>query len=392
MKKIVLFSFLLVLGLCISQLRFLIPESLQFTVEVIVKHATLVFLSFIMIHVGLEFSLDRSRLRSYGWDYFVAFTAATFPWIFCAGYFVYCLPNATSSSLHVWIDALLLARFASPTSAGVLFAMMAAAGLEDTWVFKKARILAIFDDLDTIILLIPIKMLIIGFSWESIVLLFVIGALLYSAWRWLHSVSLPIQWPWVMLYSLIITGICEGIYIFTNSLEEIAPIQIEVLLPSFVMGCVLMYPKWVHCIHEFLNHPSEKTMKLWISALFIFLVGASMPYMGIFSESTSLGNMSVPMMLFHISMITLLSNLGKMFPLFCYRNEATWKERFALSLGLCPRGEVGAGVIIVALGLLSYTDKSLIMIAMFSLALNLILTGPLIALIKKLLIRRVSAG
>ena len=74
-----------------------------------------------------------------------------------------------------------------------------------------------------------------------------------------------------------------------------------------------------------------------------------------------------------------------MFPLFCYKQEAGWKERFALSLGMCPRGEVGAGVIILALGLVGHIDHTLIMIAMLSLALNLILTGPLIMIIKKLL-------
>ena len=41
--------------------------------------------------------------------------------------------------------------------------------------------------------------------------------------------------------------------------------------------------------------------------------------------------------------------LGKMFPVFCYRTEATLRTRVALSLGMCPRGEVGAGVIVISL-------------------------------------------
>ena len=38
--------------------------------------------------------------------------------------------------------------------------------------------------------------------------------------------------------------------------------------------------------------------------------------------------------------------LGKMFPCVCYRDEADWMTRLALSLGMCPRGEVGAGIIV----------------------------------------------
>lgn len=125
----------------------------------------------------------------------MAGTAAAFPWLFCAGYFVWVL--GTDS----WKDALLLARFSSPTSAGVLFAMLAAAGLATTWVFKKARVLAIFDDLDTILLMIPLKMLMVGMKWQLAVIVLVIGVLLWMAWRYLHVVRLSVRWPWVMLYA-----------------------------------------------------------------------------------------------------------------------------------------------------------------------------------------------
>ena len=42
--------------------------------------------------------------------------------------------------------------------------MLAAAGLSATWLFRKARILAIFNDLDTVLLMIPLKMLMIGLA------------------------------------------------------------------------------------------------------------------------------------------------------------------------------------------------------------------------------------
>ena len=47
--------------------------------------------------------------------------------------------------------------------------------------------------------------------------------------------------------------------------------------------------------------------------------------------------------------ITLLSNLGKMFPLFCYRKEVHWRHRLAVAIGMWPRGEVGAGVLVISL-------------------------------------------
>ena len=350
-----------------------------------------------MIHVGLEFSIDRTNLKQYGWDYFVAFNAATLPWIFCALYFVYFFQHKpTVSQFDIWTDALLLARFAAPTSAGVLFAMMAAAGLEETWVFKKARILAIFDDLDTIILLIPLKMLLVGFKWEAVVLLVVIAILIYLAWKKMHSLKWPINWYWTLIYSIVVTSICEGLYFVTVYLKGISSIQLEVLLPAFVLGCMLALPNKKGSVHFSLENPSEKTVKSLIGALFIFLVGLSMPIIEIKHDIVShpeklsfweykIGVLSASTILWHVLAITLLSNLGKMFPLFCYRKEARWKERLALFLGMCPRGEVGAGIIILALGLVTHIDLSLIVIAMLSLALNLILTGPLIMIIKKLL-------
>ncbi|MBS0623225.1 MAG: sodium:proton antiporter [Verrucomicrobia bacterium] len=356
-----------------------------------------------MIHVGLEFSIDKSNLQQYGWDYFVAFTAATLPWIFCTLYFVYFFQHELAvSQFDIWIDALLLARFAAPTSAGVLFAMMIAAGLEGTWVFKKARILAIFDDLDTIILLIPIKMMIVGFKWEIFGLLAVIFILIFLSWKKMHVLKWPIHWYWILIYSIVLVTICEGMYLVTTYLKDIYPLQLEVLLPAFVLGCMLALPAKKKGGCDFFEKDSEKKVKFLIGALFIFLVGLSMPALEISRSVTSgssirqilleykIGSLNLITVGWHVLVITFLSNLGKMFPLFCYRKEAKWKERLALSLGMCPRGEVGAGVIVLALALSLNLNHALIVIAVLSLGLNLILTGPIIILIKKLLTKPVS--
>jgi Kef-type K+ transport system membrane component KefB len=121
----------------------------------VIRVLTMVGLSFIMVRVGYEFDIDKTNLKQYSWDYIVAFTAASIPWILVTLYFVFVLlPPEVWSNLAAWHETLLAGRFAAPTSAGVLFSMLAAAGLSATWLFRKSRILAIFDDLDTVLLMI----------------------------------------------------------------------------------------------------------------------------------------------------------------------------------------------------------------------------------------------
>jgi Kef-type K+ transport system membrane component KefB len=404
MKKVILFSLLIILGLITSQMTPYFSESVRNSYDLIVKNLTLVGLGFIMIHVGLEFIIDRRKLSSYAWDYFVAFTAAAFPWIFCTLYFVYAYQHSSDTSrFNIWTEALLLGRFASPTSAGVLFSMLAAAGLGATWLFQKARILAIFDDLDTIILLIPIKMMIIGFKWEMIILVFVIVALIYFAWKKMHSISLPLNWYWVLSYSVILTVLCELIYFITTIIEGMVPLHLEILLPAFVCGCVLAVPKKYKSMHEFLDQPEEQWAQLIIPAAFMFLIGASMPpialMQGIGSSDVSINAEVTSIWNYHIAgfplkyiiidviALTFLSNLGKMYPFFCYRKEASTRERLALAVAMFPRGEVGGGVIIISMQMILHLSQGLILIAMLSLTVNLIMTGLFIVIIKKLLDR-----
>ena len=76
MKKIFLFSFLLLLGLVLSQcLPFWMGDSYELVGKGI-KNLMFVCLAFIMINVGREFELDKSRWRSYTTDYFIAMAAA----------------------------------------------------------------------------------------------------------------------------------------------------------------------------------------------------------------------------------------------------------------------------------------------------------------------------
>jgi hypothetical protein len=390
LKKVLIYTILLIAGLVLSQYVGNIAGGSSAFVKEFIRLATVFCLGFIMIHVGYEFEIDRSRLKSYAVDYGVAATAAAFPWIFAALYFVFILnPSGEWWNFTVWKESLLASRFAAPTSAGILFSMLAAAGLSATWVFRKLRVLAIFDDLDTVLLMIPLKMLIVGLKWQLGIVIIIMFGLLWLAWRYLHVLRLPISWPFVMAYSMGLTVITEVIYLTSKLMDEVVSVHIEILLPAFVLGCMLARPKG-HDPHlddtrnghqEGPESHGEQKVAGIVSGAFMLLVGLSMPPI---REALS-GNVSYGWgtILLHVLLITVLANLGKMFPLFVYKKESTWRERMAISIGMWPRGEVGAGVLIISL---SYGIGGLMVtVAMLSLALNLLLTGVFIVFVKKFL-------
>ena len=179
MKKILLFSFFLVVGLVVSQFLPSIVGENYSSVKTISDTFLYVCLAFIMINVGREFEVDKSRWRSYTEDYFIAMATAAFPWIFVALYYMFVLlPSIYWGDSDAWRENLLLSRFAAPTSAGILFTMLAAAGLKSSWVYKKVQVLAIFDDLDTILLMIPLQIMMVGLRWQLGVILMVVTVLL----------------------------------------------------------------------------------------------------------------------------------------------------------------------------------------------------------------------
>jgi Kef-type K+ transport system membrane component KefB len=96
------------------------------------------------------------------------------------------------------------------------------------------------------------------------------------------------------------------------------------------------------------------------------------------------------MIAFHVLAITLLSNLGKMFPVFTYRRQAPFRERLALAVAMFPRGEVGAGVLVISLSY--HLTGPMITIAALSLALNLLATGLFILIVKRLIAQPASAA
>lgn len=401
MRKVLLFSVLLILGLVGSQMLPALAGDAYGPLSGLTRFLTMVGLAFIMTHVGYEFEIDKRNVRQYGWDYVVAATAAAFPWVFCCAYFVFVLlPAEAWTSWPAWKEALLASRFAAPTSAGVLFSMLAAAGLSATWVFRKARVLAIFDDLDTVLLMIPLKMAMVGVRWQLGLIVVLMIALLWLAWRYLHAIRLPTSWPWVLSYALVIAGASEALYRFSKLLDDTVPIHVEVLLPAFVLGCVMAHPPG-HDPHrddardghqEGPESRTEQRVSTIVSAAFMVLVGLSMPPIigaaaAVDAAAGALASLTPSIswtwIALHVLFITALANLGKMFCLLCYRREATLRQRLAVAIAMWPRGEVGAGVLVLSL---SYgIGGPVVVVAMSSLALNLLLTGVFILIIKRLL-------
>lgn len=396
MKQVFIFSALLVVGMVGSQFLPVLLQDFYPTVAHALRLVTMIALAFIMIHVGYEFDIDKSRLGEYGKDYAIAMTAAALPWLFVCLYFIFVFfPPEQWWCWQAWKESLLASRFAAPTSAGVLFAMLAAAGLGHTWLYHKARVLAIFDDLDTVLLMIPLKMLMVGLAWQLGIVVFLMVLLLWLAWRYLHVLKIPSTWPWVLAYSVAIGLFSEIVYLVSKIVDETVPVHIEVLLPAFVVGCMMArrvpHAEATEEHEEIHDSPTEQFVATLVSSVFMVLVGLSMPYL--FAEAPSAEDGAATLsaaqampdwkiLALHVLLLTVISNLGKMFPAFCYRNEATPKARLGLAIGLWPRGEVGAGVLVASLGY--GLGGPLITSAMLCLALNLLLTGLFVVIVRKL--------
>ena len=192
------------------------------------------------------------------------------------------------------------------------------------------------------------------------------------------------DWKVILLYSVLVFAATQSLYLITKNLYgEEASIHIEVLLPAFVLGMVMK--------HKEIDTAWERKASTGISFIFMFLVGMSMPPLqGISLSGDAAGMVSVTgsqemmpwvLIIIHVIMVSLLSNVGKLFPVFFYRDRKL-SERLALSIGMFTRGEVGAGVIFIALGY--NLGGPALVISVLTIVLNLILTGIFVLWVKKL--------
>ena len=385
MRKVLSFSAFLVVGLFMAQYLPAWSGSDYGTVKTVSNVLLYICLGFIMINVGREFEVDKSRWQTYAKDYFVAMATAAMPWFLIAIYYIFILlPPEYWNSWEAWKENLLLSRFAAPTSAGILFTMLAAIGLKSSWIYKKIQVLAIFDDLDTILLMIPLQIMMIGPRWQLLVIIFIVFVLLSFGWKKLSKYNMRQDWKAILLYSVLVFAATQSLYLITKNLYgEEASIHIEVLLPAFVVGMVMK--------HKEIDTAWERKASTGISFIFMFLVGMSMPPLqGISLSGDAAGMVSVTgsqemmpwvLIIIHVIMVSLLSNVGKLFPVFFYRDRKL-SERLALSIGMFTRGEVGAGVIFIALGY--NLGGPALVISVLTIVLNLILTGIFVLWVKKL--------
>jgi len=454
----IIFTVNLLAGLLFSQLM---PEWLASAPQALsawkttVKVCTMWCLSYIMIHVGYEFDVDKTRLCSYAKDYAVGMTAAGVPWIAVAFWFMWALPHPLG-----WKEALVAARFAAPTSAGILFAMLEAAGLKETWLFRKARVLAIFDDLGTILLMVPLKVIVVGFKWELSIDLVMVVVCFSLMGCCLHRLGWPCSWHATMGYATVIAAASELMHFFTHDsridpADVVETVHLEVLLPAFTVGCIVraahtsqlpdtrfapshpnhLVSRTKSVMHRLRHSPSIKRERRQlretfindlVSCIFMLLVGLSMPSLfgtggcggggghrrlapwtvvpppfdGRMLAASAGGNAtaacteaeSLPAaaLVGHVVAVSALMVVGKLFPVFVYRDEAPIATRLALALGMCPRGEVGAGVIVVSLTFGIGGDA--ITIAVICLALNLVASSLFILGVKRLALPSVDAA
>ena len=392
MKRVISFSLMLMLGLALSQtLPMLMGESyaeLKHMVEV----ALGICLAFIMINVGREFEIDKSNIRVYVKDYLVAMLAAALPWIFIAVYYIFALmPQEWWGMGDTWKETLLLTRFAAPTSAGILFSMLAAMQLQKSWIYQKAQTLAIFDDLDTIILMVPLQVAMIGeMNWQMMAMLITIFGMFFIGWRYMSRFEMPQNWYAVFTYSVLVYGATYLIYTVTKHFFGAqGAIHIEVLLPAFIFGMIIK--------NRHIGGKGELAFSTTISVVFMLLVGMSMPLINFGDTTTAVGESesliaTIPMMsgleiALHVLVVTILSNLGKLAPMLFYRDRSL-TERLALSVGMFARGEVGAGVIFIALGY--NIGGPVLLISVLALVLNLILTIGFVYTVKYLALKAES--
>ena len=103
MRKVLSFSAFLVVGLFIAQYLPAWSGSDYGTVKTVSNVLLYICLGFIMINVGREFEVDKSRWQTYAKDYFVAMATAAMPWFLIAIYYIFVLlPPEYWNSWEAW--------------------------------------------------------------------------------------------------------------------------------------------------------------------------------------------------------------------------------------------------------------------------------------------------
>lgn len=93
--------------------------------------------------------------------------------------------------------------------------MLAALSLKNSWIYRKIQVLAIFDDLDTILLMIPLQILMIGLKWQMFAIVGVVVVLLIAGWRWQARWNVRQDWKRILGLSAVVCALTQALYIVT---------------------------------------------------------------------------------------------------------------------------------------------------------------------------------
>ena len=72
--------------------------------------------------------------------------------------------------------------------------MLAAIGLKSSWIYKKIPVLAIFANLDTLILMITLQIMMIGLRWQLIIVVVIVFMLWAAGWQQLNKYDWRQDW------------------------------------------------------------------------------------------------------------------------------------------------------------------------------------------------------
>ena len=197
--------------------------------------------------------------------------------------------------------------------------MLAAAGLAATWTYKKARVLAIFDDLDTVLLMIPLKMMLLGFTLKLLGL----GIVVVACSRGVLYDPLVASADKQLLGCRLCCA-CLGSCV---AFDYVTDLHLEVLLPAFALGC-LIKSDHLHGSEEFDPHARgpEPYNREWEDVLDRFIKGSFMLLAGMALPPIQFGSYRIGIVVVHVLFLTFLMNIGKCVPFAAYRDEATSRE------------------------------------------------------------------
>jgi hypothetical protein len=229
-------------------------------------------------------------------------------------------------------------------------------------------------------------MMLIGFQPSVLVQIVIVFLFLAAAYFCIHWLPLPTSNGWIGFYAMLV-------WVFTSTLDYATGIHLEVLVPAFALGCIIKSDH-LHGSSEFgaADAGNSAHEPVWQARLDWAIKGGFMLLAGMALPPIQLSGMGIIVVAAHVVFITVISNIGKCLPVMTYRKDAAVRERWALSIGMFPRGEVGIGVLLVSLEIFrqqnlidSLAVQQTMTVAALSLALNLALTGVFIMAAMRLL-------